>query len=556
MTRHTDYDAIVIGSGAGGLTAAVCLARAGQKVLVLEQHYLPGGWCHSFSLEGYQFSPGVHYIGGLGEGGSMRTLYEGLGVADDLVFLELNPDGYDHVVTDDERFDIPAGRDPFQQRLQARFPREKNAITTYLDTVEQVGREMAAGIRARDVREVLALPKRIPTILSLGFRSLDHVLDRCGITDPMLRTVLSVQAGDHGVAPDRAPFVMQAAITDHYLGGGWYPKGGAKALPKAFIKQLRAHGGELRVRTAVDEIIVEGQGAGRRAVGVRLEDGTTISARYIISNADPAVTFGKLIDKTQLSRRLRLRLRATTYSISALSLFAAVDMDLEAAGLDSGNVWFNRTPNVQAGYDAGERRVPWGDEIPGFFLTATTLKDRSKRRDGIHTLEAFSFTRFAPFQQWADSTYGRRPADYERLKQDITAKLFAALERVVPGISERVVFSTLGTPLTNQHYVAATEGNLYGIEKSRHQIGPLSFGVRTEIPGLFMCGASTIAHGVAGATMSGVAAAGAALRVRRRELLTGTGTLRTAPCEPAARTAGEDDDVLPSSPRPQVVHAA
>src|SRR6476619_6503821 len=100
-----DVDTVVIGSGAGGLCAALALARAGQRVLVLEQHYLPGGWCHSFDLDGYSFSPGIHYVGDLAPGGMLRAVYEGLGVADDLRFLELNPDGFDHVrIGSDFRF--------------------------------------------------------------------------------------------------------------------------------------------------------------------------------------------------------------------------------------------------------------------------------------------------------------------------------------------------------------------------------------------------------------------------------------------------------------------
>ena len=64
----SDCDAIVIGSGSGGLTAALALARAGQRVCVFEQHTLPGGYSQSFSLEGFSFSPGIHYFGQLGPG--------------------------------------------------------------------------------------------------------------------------------------------------------------------------------------------------------------------------------------------------------------------------------------------------------------------------------------------------------------------------------------------------------------------------------------------------------------------------------------------------------
>src|SRR3954463_14470726 len=132
------WDTIVIGSGAGGLTAAVALANHGQRVLVLEQHYLPGGWTQSFSLEGYRFSPGVHYVGECGPGGFLRNLYEGLGVTADLEFCEMSPDGYDHLLVAGERFDVPRGYDRCFNRFVERFPHERAGLTRYFDTCRKL----------------------------------------------------------------------------------------------------------------------------------------------------------------------------------------------------------------------------------------------------------------------------------------------------------------------------------------------------------------------------------------------------------------------------------
>ena len=137
-----EFDAVIIGSGVGGLATAICLARAGQKVLVLEQHYVPGGWSHSFTLNGQRFSPGVHYVGLINEGKSTNELYRGLGIANDMVFFEMNPKAYEHCLINGETIDFPAGIENLKKALSLRFPKEEKNIKEYLTLVERVSYEL------------------------------------------------------------------------------------------------------------------------------------------------------------------------------------------------------------------------------------------------------------------------------------------------------------------------------------------------------------------------------------------------------------------------------
>lgn len=547
-----DFDTVVIGSGVGGLTAAVSLARTGERVLVLEQHDVPGGWCHSFTIGGHRFSPGVHYLGELGEGGRTRRILEGLEVAGDLEMLELNPDGYDHALIAGTRFDIPSGLERYKDRLKSRFSAERDAIDRYFALTQAMATELATSVDLDGDRPKKWPPPllKMPTVLRHGLFSLTGLFESAGVRDPMLRAILASQAGDHGLAPSDIPAAVHASVAAHYFDGGHYPAGGGFTIPRAFLRALKKHGGELRTSTRVERILIEEAGGQKRAAGVLLAGGETISARRVISNADPHMTYLRLVGQEHLGRLLLARLKRTKYSVSALSLFCAADLDAGALGLDSGNYWYLSTTAVDEVYRRAQSvRSVEVEDFPGLFLTVTTLKDPGKYK-GQHTMEAFTFVPYEAFRTWAHSKYGARPEGYRAMKEALTQKMLRAAEKIVPGLASKVSFVDLGTPLTNEHYVAATAGNLYGTEKSRWQIGPFGFQLRSGVRDLWMVGASTLGHGVLGAMMSGLVAAAAIARAPIRTILAERGpTLRT-------RSPGEVARERAPAPQPPVRRGA
>jgi all-trans-retinol 13,14-reductase len=531
------WDTIVIGSGSGGLTAAVALARAGQRVLVLEQHYLPGGFCQSFSLEGFRFSPGVHYLGCLGPGGSLRRLYEGLGLGPDLEFCEMSPEGFDHFLIEDERFDVPKGFARYFARLCDRFPHEREGLTAYFDTLRAVNEAVCDNDRALSFPAILAVPFRSPTLLRWGFRTQGALLDRT-IRDPVLRAILSAQSGNHGLAPSRVSLPLHASMIAHYYDGAYYPRGGAKRIPLAMIKALRKRGGQIRLRAAVRRILVE-RG---RAVGVELTSGEQVRSSSVVSNADPWVTFEKLLPP-EVGRRERARARRAEPSVSTMSAFLAVDMDLSGLGYDSGNYWWYRRRDVGELYERVEKSLP-GSQVDGLFLAITTLKDPSHKPSGLHTIEMFTFVPHAPFARFGGTAPGERAAEYEQLKGSIGDRMIDAAEHVIPGISRAIRFRSIGSPLSNDFYCGTRAGCAYGTAKTPWQLGPFSFAVESRVPGLYSCGSSTVSHGVAGTAMSGLLVAAKILGAERPQdlLAPPDGSIRIVPSD-------QPEEWLPPSTR-------
>jgi phytoene dehydrogenase-like protein len=144
------WDAIVIGSGLGGLTAAAYLTTNGLRTLVLERYDTVGGCSHVFRRKRrFEFDVGLHYIGDCAPGGAIPTVLRGVGLEGKIEFLELDPDGFSTLVFPDLTFRVPRGWDRYLERLVDTFPEEERGLVRCIGVLERIGREFDRGSETR-----------------------------------------------------------------------------------------------------------------------------------------------------------------------------------------------------------------------------------------------------------------------------------------------------------------------------------------------------------------------------------------------------------------------
>jgi phytoene dehydrogenase-like protein len=194
-------------------------------------------------------------------------------------------------------------------------------------------------------------------------------------------------------------------------------------------------------------------------------------------------------------------------------------MDVKKFGFDSGNIWKLRHHDLDKLYDEMTSDDLLSDEeFPACFISCPTLKDPVSYNGRYHTIEVVTFINYKSFRLFVhDGDY--HSEDYKKFKNRITEKLLNSVEKLLPGIRDKIVKAEAGTPDTAEFYVNATDGNAYGTEKNLFQLGPFGYNYRTEIENLYLCGASTMAHGVGGAAASGVYAAAKILNCRVDDLI-------------------------------------
>lgn len=498
------FDAIVIGSGIGGLACACALTRSGLRVLVLEMHAAAGGLTQTFTRKGFTWAVGVHYLGDMGAGRPARRMIDWLsGNA-----IQFAPSGavYDTVHLPGG-FEIQFARSQtaLVAELKEQFPASRAEIDAFFVALEEAAR---AG---RALFEQRAMPTLLGKTLGLLNRSAvekwwgrttDAVLHEM-IGDPLLRAVLAAQRGDYGPDPRESSFGMHATVMHHYMNGAYFPIGGAGAFAKHLVPVIERGGGEVRTAAPVLRILMEND----MVAGVRLQDGTEERCPRVFSAIGARNTILKLLPVSVQESEWAREITALRPSACHIGMYLGLEGDIRSRGATSSNHWFYESLDIT---DALWRDPVHRLSAPALYVTFPSLKHGNVDfPDEKPTAEIVAFTDWATFSPWEKSHLGRRPADYAALKETLSGLLLAQFARHFPALAPSVVHAELSTPLSSVAYTAAEHGGVYGLEASPRRFLSGALRAKTPWPGLYLAGQDLTSAGIMGAMMGGVLSAAA-----------------------------------------------
>ena len=510
------WDYIVVGSGMGGMVCAAMLSRMGRRVLVLEQHYVPGGFTHTFKRPGYEWDVGVHAVGEVtGHSVTGRLLHyltqgklewASLGsVYDEFYF----PEGF--------RIDFPDSPWQFRENLHEAFPNETGAINDYLAEVRKVARAMKSYYLAR------ALPPRFAGLTDRFIpREANRMLQRrtsdvlASLTDnPKLRAVFAAQWGYYGSPPSRSSFAMQALVVRHFMHGGYYPVGGSGAIAEHLLGAVADGGGWTTIRADVDEIsIVNGAVA-----GVRLKSGQEIRAKRVISAAGVSSTVQRMLPQSYRAAAWSRSVADLSPAPAHVCLYLGFKGDIKTAGATAANKWFYDVwDSEKDSWEVAQGSKPPHADV--LYCSFPSLKDPNydPGPECRHTGEIVTFVPWESFETWAETRWKRRGDDYDAFKDAMQEQLLDQFFKKMPGLKPMLDYAELSTPLSTDHFVRPVAGSIYGLEPTPERFQNRWLRPRAPIKGLFFAGSEVATVGVIGAMMGGVLAAASAEPLRTRRM--------------------------------------
>jgi prolycopene isomerase len=450
------YDAIVIGSGIGGLVCANLLAKGGMRVLLLEKHSVLGGFCCGFRRKGFLFDAATHFYPLLGNPTTLtgKLLKE---IECETEWVKMDPVDQFHFPGMDT-FSVPAGFPEYIEKLKSWFPEEAAGVDAYF-----------AELRQSYLYGLLYYFKGVSNDYVERYEkvTMTEKLDE-HFRDPRIKGVLMGDTPHWGSLPNRTSYIFDAMLRLSYFLGNYFPKGGSQQFADDLGRALVRKGGKIIKCAGVERIRIEnGKAVGVRVFtnGKRAVEHFDFDAPMIVSNADALHTYRDLIGDEHCSRWIVERLEGMTPSYPCFLMhFGLKDMDPEALAKTEGYYWTSYDP---------------GDAIRNVFkVFIPTHFDPKIAPEGcqIVIIQKLTPLRIEDIKDW--------PAH----KADVEGQIMSRLRDIIPGIDDHTVVRLGASAMTSYRFTGNHQGAMLGWEMSPDQLGPGRLPFYTPVENIHLVG--------------------------------------------------------------------
>lgn len=492
------FDHVIIGSGIGGLTTATWLAMGGKKVVVLEQHTVPGGFMHTFKRSpNFKWDVGVHYVGNMDQSSVLRKFFSVL-TNNELEWESLGT-VYDVAIIGNDRYEFHQGKEAFRQQFYQYFPDDKPAIDQYISLLDQSSK--ASNLFFVDKMFDAFLGGTLGYLFRKRFRRFSQrttfeVLNQI-TNNKKLIGVLCSQCGNYGLSPTKSSFAAHATIVSHFMEGGFYPVGGVDKIPELILKNLEKYQAKCYTKAMVTEIVTKGS----KVKGIIINE-RFYPCKSVISNAGAYNTFNKLLSKNKLIQS-RYHFGNVSSSVGHLCLYIGLDQSDQTLNLPKYNMWCYNNYNFPYDFE----QITLENTAKTFaYISFPSARDPEW---GIQHPDKATIQIISPaYHEWFEAfeklPVMKRGKAYAQIKKDFENSMLERLFQLFPQIKEHVIYTEVSTPLSTQFFSNYSKGEIYGLEHTPERFELPFLRCRTKIKGLRLVGQDVFVVGLSGAMLSGI----------------------------------------------------
>ncbi|MGL4991374.1 MAG: phytoene desaturase family protein [Sarcina sp.] len=439
-----EYDVIVIGSGIGGLTTAATLAKQGYRVLVLEKHFLAGGYATNFKRKGFNFDVSLQGIAGLEEDGSLNKIFSFCDVKSKIIPLKSETVFSTYV--DNKLLKLPNEYNLYKQFYLERFQENKEEIERLFKDIKK----FADGFNRLILEKNKSFTNKIHinTLLFIKWsnKTTYEVLQEYTKNEEFIKLFTTMWTY-YGLPPkELAAIYFFIPWISYHMHGKYYIRGGAQELSNAFVSTIEEKGGMIKLNSKVTEIVCKD----KEVIGVKTAKGEFFQSKFIVANTSPK-NIMNLLEENLFTQKELKKFDDYVVGCTLSQLYIGLDCEPKVIGIEDDEVFFVANTSHEEDYNLALNNKY---EESGFLLTNynsidTSLNDKNK---GVVTI-----TYIDNYNYWSDEHLV-----YKKQKDEVIEKIIKRLEKYYPSIREHIKVLEFGTPKTMERYTGNDKGAVYG----------------------------------------------------------------------------------------------